>query len=109
MAGSEPEGTPRDGQKVGAVDDGRREAILRGEIPAGQATSQNTLARNLGAGRTPVREALRLLQREGLVLSEPNPRVRIAELSAPDAEELYVMRIALEAVAIRITVPTLTD
>lgn len=108
MAGSDEEAGVRDGQNVAAVHDRLREAILRGEIAAGATTSQNTLARNFGGGRTQVREALRMLQREGLVLSEPNRRVRIAALSASDAEELYVMRIALEAVAIRMTVPTLT-
>lgn len=86
-----------------------RDAILRGEIEAGATTSQAALAEQLGAGRTPLREALRMLQREGLVISEPNRRVRIAELSSDDAEELYIMRIALECVAIRITVPTLTS
>jgi DNA-binding GntR family transcriptional regulator len=50
-----------------------------------------------------------MLQREGLVISQPNHRVRIAELSSEDAEELYIMRIALEAVAIRVTVPVLTS
>jgi DNA-binding GntR family transcriptional regulator len=50
-----------------------------------------------------------MLQREGLVISEPNRRVRIADLSSDDAEELYIMRIALECVAIRITVPRLTS
>src|SRR5689334_16751770 len=99
MAAEEHAAGTRDGQNVALVHDRLREAILNGEIPAGQATSKNTLARNLGAGRTPVREALRLLQREGLVLSEPNRRVRIADLSASDAEELYVMRISLEAIA----------
>ena len=89
------------------VHDRLREAILGGELPAGQTTSQVTLARDLDVGRTPLREALRMLQREGLVVSEPNRRVRIAELSSSDAEELYVMRISLEAVAIRITVPAL--
>jgi DNA-binding GntR family transcriptional regulator len=108
MGGTHEEVVPRDGQVVAVVHDRIRAAILNGEIPAGQATSQNALARTLGAGRTPVREALRMLQREGLVLSEPNRRVRIAELSASDAEELYLMRIALEAVAIRITVPAFT-
>jgi len=102
-------GGTRDGQHVALVHDRLRGAILRGELPAGQVTSQVTLARDLEVGRTPLREALRLLQREGLVVSEPNRRVRIAELSATDAEELYVMRMALEAVAIRITVPTLTS
>src|SRR4051812_31402681 len=99
----------RDGQHVALVHERLRSAILRGEIPAGEATTQVSLAQQLGAGRTPLREALRMLQREGLVISEPNRRVRIAELSGDDAEELYIMRIALECVAIRITVPRLTS
>ena len=98
---------PNEGQHVGVVHERLRGAILRGEIPAGATTSQAALAKELDAGRTPLREALRMLQREGLVISEPNRRVRIAELSSDDAEELYIMRISLEAVAIRITVPTL--
>jgi DNA-binding GntR family transcriptional regulator len=96
----------RDGQNVSQVHDRLREEILSGAIPAGE-TSQVALARQLEVGRTPLREALRMLQHEGLVISEPNRRVRIAELSPGDAEELYVMRSALEAVAIQITVPTM--
>jgi GntR family transcriptional regulator, rspAB operon transcriptional repressor len=96
-----------EGQHVGLVHERLRAAILRGEIPAGATTSQAALAKELDAGPTPLREALRMLQREGLVISEPNRRVRIAELSSEDAEELYIMRISLEAVAIRITVPKL--
>jgi DNA-binding GntR family transcriptional regulator len=99
-------GKSRDGQNVGLVHDRLREAILAGRIPAGEI-SQVALARELGVGRTPLREAIRMLQREGLVISEPNRRPRIIGLSAPDAEQLYVMRIALEGVACRITVPTL--
>jgi DNA-binding GntR family transcriptional regulator len=109
MEGRATNGGTRDGQHVALVHDRLRAAILRGELPAGQTTSQVTLARDLDVGRTPLREALRMLQREGLVVSEPNRRVRIAELSSSDAEELYVMRIALESVAIRITVPALTS
>jgi DNA-binding GntR family transcriptional regulator len=97
----------RDGQNVAVVHDRLRDAILRGEIPPGQPTSQVVLARQLGVSRTPLREALRLLQREGLILSEPNRRIRIADFSLADVEELYAMRIALEVVAIRLTVPTL--
>ncbi|HZO62296.1 MAG TPA: GntR family transcriptional regulator [Gaiellaceae bacterium] len=93
---------------VGTVHDRLRSAILRGEIPPGQVTSQVVLARQLGVSRTPLREALRLLQREGLVLAEPNRQVRIAGFTLADVEGLYAMRIALEAVAIRATVPTLT-
>jgi DNA-binding GntR family transcriptional regulator len=103
-----PEGV-RDGQNVQLVHDRLREAILRGEIAAGETTSQATLAKHLGLGvsRTPLREALRMLQREGLVLSEPNRRIRIADFSIVDVEQLYAMRIPLEAVAIRTTVPGL--
>jgi DNA-binding GntR family transcriptional regulator len=99
----------RDGQSVAAVHERVRTAILRGEIEAGAITTQGSLASEFGAGRTPLREALRLLQREGLVIAEPNRRVRIAALSPDDAEGLFIMRIALEAVAIRITVPALTS
>lgn len=99
----------RDGQDVAAVHERLRSAILRGEIAAGAVTTQGVLARDFGPGRTPLREALRLLQREGLVIAEPNRRVRIAPLSAEDAEGLFIMRIALEAVAIRIAVPALTS
>jgi DNA-binding GntR family transcriptional regulator len=101
--------TTRDGQNVALVHERLRDAILAGDIPPGQATSQIVLARELGVGRTPLREALRMLQHEGLVVSQPNRRVRIAELSLTDMEELYVMRISLEVVAARITVPMLTQ
>jgi GntR family transcriptional regulator, rspAB operon transcriptional repressor len=97
----------RDGQNVALVHQRLRDAILTGEIAAGHVTSQVALGQLLSVGRTPIREALRLLQREGLVVSEPNRRVRIAQLSGTDAEELYLMRIALETIAIRLTVPTL--
>ena len=97
----------RDGKHLVLVHERLRDAILRGEVPAGHTTTQAKLASDFGIGRTPLREALRMLQREGLVVSEPNRRVRIAELSASDAEELYVMRISLEAVAVRITTPRL--
>jgi len=86
------------GQSFVAVHTRLRAAILSGEIPEGATTSQAMLAERFGVGRTPLREALRMLQREGLVISQPNHRVRIAELSSEDAEELYIMRIALEAV-----------
>jgi DNA-binding GntR family transcriptional regulator len=99
----------RDGQHLVLVHERLRDAILRGEVPAGHTTTQAKLASEFEIGRTPLREALRMLQREGLVVSEPNRRVRIAELSASDAEELYVMRVAFEAVAIRITTPRLVS
>lgn len=99
----------RERANVAAVHERLRTAILHGELEAGTAISQGALASRFGAGRTPLREALRLLQREGLVIAEPNKPVRFAALSAEDFEQLYILRIALEVVAIRITVPMLTS
>jgi DNA-binding GntR family transcriptional regulator len=109
MGTPEPPPTSRDGQNVAVIHDRLREAILTGEIPPGEIKSQVGLGKELGVGRTPIREALRLLQSEGLVVGEPNRRVQIAELSGADAEELYIMRISLEMQAVRLTVPKLTS
>jgi hypothetical protein len=79
------DGRQRDGQSVRLVRDRLSDAILRGEIGAGEVSSQTSLSEEFGAGRSVVREALRLLDMEGLVIREPNKRVRVAELTAADA------------------------
>src|SRR6476619_3845800 len=84
-----------------------REAILTGEISAGTAMSQVALADELGVSRTPLREALRMLQSEGLVDAQANRRVTVRPISATDVEELVVMRVALETEAIRLSVERL--
>jgi DNA-binding GntR family transcriptional regulator len=84
-----------------------REAILTGEISAGTAMSQVALADELGVSRTPLREALRMLQSEGLVDAQANRRVTVRPISATDLEELVVMRVALETEAVRLSVPRL--
>jgi DNA-binding GntR family transcriptional regulator len=84
-----------------------RREILDGAFSPDQPISQIKLAERLGVSRTPLREALRNLQSEGLILSEPNRRVRVAPLSVTDLEELYAARITLEALAIKITAPRL--
>ena len=84
-----------------------KRAIVRCEIPNGVQLSQRELSQLTGVGRTPLREALRMLQREGLVEAEPNHRIRVADFSIPDLEQLYAMRISLESLAIRLTAPLL--
>jgi DNA-binding GntR family transcriptional regulator len=98
-----------DGQGVAAVHARLRDAILYGELRPGQAISQVQLARDLGVSRTPLREAIRMLQREGLLEGEPNKRVRVASFSLEDMQELYALRITVEALAVRLTVPQLSD
>lgn len=101
--------TSRAGDNVAQVHEQLRAAILSGDVRPGAKTSQAELARDLDVGRTPLREAVRMLQSEGLIVTEPNRRVVIASLSIEDAEELYVLRVALEVAAARITLPQLTE
>jgi DNA-binding GntR family transcriptional regulator len=90
------------------VHDRLRNAILRGELDPKVPLSQVQLAARLGVSRTPLREALRMLQREGLIDSAPNRRVRVTELSVADLEQLYAERVLVESLAVRITVPQYT-
>lgn len=82
-----------------------REAILRNELQPGTVISQVKLAALIGVSRTPLREAVRLLQNEGLVEAEHNRRVYISKLSHSDLEQLYALRIVNEALAVRLSVP----
>lgn len=85
-----------------------RTAILNGSLPPGVALSQVQLASELGVSRGPLREAVRMLQREGLVEAEVNRRGRVSSFSIDDLEQLYAMRIVHEALAVRISVPRFT-
>jgi DNA-binding GntR family transcriptional regulator len=85
-----------------------REAILHLELEPGSRISQLELTRHLGVSRTPLREALRLLEREGLIEpSTPHGLVVIKPLSMDDVEDLYSVRVYGEALAISLTVPML--
>lgn len=84
-----------------------RSAILGGLLPAGAEINQVRAAQQLGMGRAPVREALRMLQREGLVDAPVNQRVRVAAFSPEDLEQLYALRLSTEALAARLSVPRL--
>jgi DNA-binding GntR family transcriptional regulator len=85
-----------------------RAAILNGRIAADQPISQSQLAAEFGVSRTPLREALRMLQAEGLVVGELNQRMRVASLTAEGIDSLYAARIVLEAFGLLLTVPRLT-
>lgn len=86
-----------------------REMVLNGEIAPGAVLSQVKLARKLGVSTTPLREAMRMLQADGLLVTEHNRRSRVAHLDPKDMDAVYATRILAEALAIRLTVPTLTD
>lgn len=85
-----------------------RNRILQGQLPPGAVVSQAHLARDLGVSRSPIREACRLLEREGLVVSRHNHRIQVADFSLDDLEELYASRLVLEPLALTVRVPSLT-
>ncbi len=89
------------GAIVSFVHDRLREAILRCELGPGLPISQVKLAREFGISRTPLREVLRLLEREGLVESQHNHRFRVSGFSLDDLVEVYASRIMLETLATR--------
>jgi DNA-binding GntR family transcriptional regulator len=84
-----------------------REQILMGDLAPGAVLSQVQLAQTLGISRTPLREALRRLAAEYLVTGDFNRRMRVSELNLDDLDQIYAMRIALEPVGIRATMPGL--
>ena len=86
-----------------------RTAILMGEYPPGFSLRMSDLARINGVSAIPVREAMRRLEAERLVESVANKGVRVAQLSNADLADAYQLRTILEAEAVRLTVPKLTD
>ena len=95
-------GGPADARTVAATVAQRlRARILDGQLRPGATLRLTPLAHNLGVSAMPVREALRSLEGEGLVVVRPRRGAVVAELSAEDAEEIYAMRVALESLCAR--------
>jgi DNA-binding GntR family transcriptional regulator len=78
-----------------------RDAIMRGELTPNDRLREEVLAEKLGVSRGPIREALVQLEREGLVVKQPNGRAVVAALSLKDIEEVYSLRMSLEQLAVR--------
>lgn len=85
------------------------EQIVRGELRPGQWISENEVAAKLGVSRSPVREAMRNLAREGLVEVLRHRGTVMAELDADEAEDLYRARQLVEPEMARQAVQNITD
>jgi DNA-binding GntR family transcriptional regulator len=86
-----------------------RNLILSNALSPDTILSQVEVATCLKVSRTPVREALRMLQEEGLVGAEPNYRCRVLGFDPRELEALYVSRIANEGISAAVTVQSMTD
>ncbi|MCL1994513.1 MAG: GntR family transcriptional regulator [Spirochaetes bacterium] len=78
-----------------------RKAILRGDLLPGERLMEEALARTMGISRTPVREALRKLEVEKMVLHNPHKGVVISEVSIDEGEDLYNIRTLVDSVIAR--------
>jgi DNA-binding GntR family transcriptional regulator len=89
------------------VADYLRDAILNGDIAPGARIRQEDVAERFGASRLPVREALRILEAEGLTEHEPNKGARVPSLQMHEVDVIYQMRERLEPLALTESIPNL--
>lgn len=85
-----------------------RQAILRGELKPGERLMEIQLANKLGVSRTPVREAIRKLELEGLVLMIPRKGAEVADISEKSLRDVLEVREALEELAVRLACDKIT-
>ncbi|HEX7391139.1 MAG TPA: GntR family transcriptional regulator [Acidiphilium sp.] len=81
------------------VEDGLRKAIASGAFPPGAHLPDRMLSEAFGASRSVVREAVRLLEAEGLVVVHPHRGAFVATISVAEARQIYELRTALEGLA----------
>jgi DNA-binding GntR family transcriptional regulator len=86
-----------------------RKAIFERRLLPGEPVRQEAVAKELGISRIPVREALRQLESEGLVVIRPNSGARVAVLDFEECVEIYKIRERIEPLAISESVGRLTD
>ncbi len=91
------------------IEESLRNAILDGRLPCGTAIRQQALASLFGVSRMPVREALRQLEAQGLLQVVQHKGAVVAPLIEDDALQTYELRLLLEAQALRLSLPLLTE
>ncbi len=91
------------------IADALRSAILQGKLHSGQSLKQDQIADEFSVSKIPVREALVQLQAEGLVELIPSRGATVSHLTYNDIAEIYMIRSALEPIALRRAIPHLTE
>lgn len=79
-----------------------RTAIVQGEFQPGERLMEVTLANKLGVSRTPVREAIRMLELEGLVVMIPRKGAEVANITVKDLRDALEVRMAIEALSVKL-------
>lgn len=79
-----------------------RKAILKGELAPGERLMEKQLAEKMGVSRTPIREAIRKLELEGLVIMVPRKGAEVAMITEQDIKDVLEVRASLESLAVRL-------
>lgn len=86
-----------------------RQAILRGEMEPGERLMEIQLAQKLGVSRTPIREAIRKLELEGLVVMIPRKGAEVAHITEKDMRDVLEVRCTLEELAVTLACKNVTN
>ena len=86
-----------------------RQAILRGEFKPGERLMEIQLANKLGVSRTPIREAIRMLEQEGLAVTIPRKGAEVAKMTEKDMEDVLQIREALDELAAKIACEQISE
>ncbi len=86
-----------------------REAILKGELKPGERLMEIQLANKLGVSRTPIREAIRMLEQEGLAVTMPRKGAEVAKMTLKDMEDVLEIREALDELAGQVACQRITE
>jgi DNA-binding GntR family transcriptional regulator len=86
-----------------------REAILLGVYPPGTRLNERELSEEIQVSRTPIREAFRFLEKEGLMRHSPRRGVEVVGLSRRDIDGIYAMRVLLDGLAAQLAAEQITD
>ena len=85
------------------------EYIMSGNIKSGEKINEEKLTKEFGVSRTPLREAIRRLQSEGIIEAEPQKGATVKQLSMGEVNEIYTIRARLESLAVELTVSNMDE
>lgn len=86
-----------------------REAILKGDLRPGERLMELQLAAKLGVSRTPIREAIRMLEQEGLAVTIPRKGAEVARMTEKNMEDVLQIREALDDLAVQVACDKMTE
>ena len=86
-----------------------KELIISGELKPGDRLLEYEIAAQLNTSKTPIREAIRELASEGLVIHEKRKKITVVDFTAEDVREILTLRAELESIAVRLSAGKLTE